>query len=246
MHHALFAHGWDMARGMPCNQEEQAYTLMTFGYVYLRGLRTLGLKLDEGDERAVLHTWNVVGHLVGIRRELMVDTLAEAEALFARMQQRGRAELVPPDPRPALAAALFRNLAGVIPIRVAQPFPQLLCRRLIGREAARDLAIDGPLPLASRAAFALTMGLVGLIDAIGRLFSPTFSLARVITRVLGYHLLTKLLMDQTRPLKLPDGLLGQAHGVMQSWGSDRHAPGWLNALEDRFTMAGPWTGRARS
>ncbi len=245
MHHALFAHGWDMARGMPCNQEEQAYTLFTFGYVYLRGMRTLGLKLDEADERAVLHTWNVVGHLVGIRRELMVDTLDEAAALFERMQVRGRAELVPPDPRPALAAALFRNLAGVIPLRVAKPFPQLLCRRLVGRAAARDLAIDGPLPLASRLAFVLTMALVGLVDAVGRLFSPDFSLARVVTRVLGYHLLTKLLMDQTRPLKLPDGLLGQAHGVMQSWGSDRHAPGWLNALEDRFTMAGPWTGPAR-
>lgn len=245
MHRALFAHGWDMARGLPCNQEEQAYTLLTFGYVYLRGMRRLGLKLDERDERAVLHAWNVVGHLVGIRRELMVFTMDEAEALFERMQARGRAELVPPDPRPGLAEALFRNLAGVIPLRIAKPYPQLLCRRLIGTAASRDLAIDGRLPLASTLSFALLMLLVGVIDRIGRLFSPDFSLARVVTRVLGYHLLTKLLMDQTRPLKLPDSLLGQAQGMMQGWGSDRRAPGWLNALEDRFTAAGPWTGTAR-
>lgn len=119
MHHALFAHGWGMARGLPCNQEEQAYTLLTFGYVYLRGLRTLGVGLDERDELAVLHAWNVVGHLAGIRRELMAFTMDEAEVLFARMQSRGRAELLPPDPRPGLADALFRNLAGVIPIAVA-------------------------------------------------------------------------------------------------------------------------------
>ncbi len=246
MHHALFAHGWDLARGLPCNQEEQSYTLLTFGYVYLRGLRTLGLRLDAHDERAVLHAWNVVGHLAGIRRELMVDTVDAAEALFDRMQVRGRAELIPPDPRPALAAALFRNLAGVIPLTLAKPYPQLLCRKLIGPAASRDLAIDGHVPLLSRASFALLMGLVGAVDAIGRLFSPDFSLARVVTRVLGYHLLTKLLMDQTRPLKLPERLLGQAHGMMQGWGSDRRSPGWLNALEDRLTAAGPWTGTARS
>lgn len=246
MHKALFAHGWDMARGLPCNQEEQAYTLLTFGYVYLRGLRTLGVGLDRDDELAVLHAWNVVGHLVGIRRELMAFTMEEAEALFARMQARGRAEMLAPDPRPGLADALFRNLAGVIPPAVAKPFPMLLSRRLIGREASRDLAIDGPVPLASRVLFAVLLALVRTIDGIGRLFWKDFSLARLVTRVLGYHLLTQLLMDQTRPLKLPQGLLDQAHGMMREWGSDRRAPGWLNAIEDRFTVAGPWTGPARS
>lgn len=246
MHQALFAHGWDMGRGLPCNQEEQAYTLLTFGYVYLRGLRTLGVGLDGDDELAVLHAWNVVGHLVGIRRELMAFTMEEAQALFARMQARGRAELLAPDPRPGLADALFRNLAGVIPLAVAKPFPKLLSRRLIGREASRDLAIDGPAPLASRVLFAVLLALVRLIDGIGRQFRKDFSLARLVTRVLGYHLLTQLLMDQTRPLRLPQGLLDQAHGMMQEWGADRRAPRWLNAIEDRFTVAGPWSGPARS
>jgi hypothetical protein len=246
MHRALFAHGWDMARGLPCNQEEQAYTLLTFGYVYLRGLRTLGVGLDRDDELAVLHAWNVVGHLVGIRRELMAFTMDEAEALFARMQTRGRAEGLDPDPRPGLAEALFRNLAGVIPLAVAKPFPKLLSRRLIGREASRDLAIDGPVPIVSRLMFALLMLLVRAIDTVGRLFRKDFSLARLVTRVLGYHLLTQLLMDQTRPLKLPQGLLDQAHGMMREWGSDRRAPGWMNAIEDRLTVAGPWSGPVRS
>ena len=46
----------------------------------------------------------------------------EAEALFARMRSRGRAELHPPDARPALAARCSANLAGVIPLRLASPF----------------------------------------------------------------------------------------------------------------------------
>ena len=246
MHHALFAHGWDLARGLPCNQEEQAYTLLTFGYVYLRGMRTLGLRYSAADEEAILHTWNVVGHLVGIRRELMAFTMAEAESLFARMQRRGRAELLPPDARPGLAKALFGNLAGVIPWRIAKPFPQLLSRRLLGPAASADLAIDGPLPWSSRLLFALVMAVVGVIDGIGRLFSSDFSLARLVTRVLGYHLLTQLLMDQTRPLKLPQGVLEQATTMMKGWGEDRRAGSWLNRLEDRFTAAGPWSGSVRS
>ena len=243
---ALFAHGWDPARGLPCNQEEQAYTLLTFGYVYLRGLRTLGVGLDAHDERAVLHAWNVVGHLAGIRRELMAFSMEEAEALFARMQARGRAATAQPDPRPGLAGALFRNLAGVIPWRVAKPFPMLLSRRLIGSRAAADLAIDGAVPLGSRLLFALLLGLARLIDAVGRLFSPDFTISRLVTRVLGYHLLTRLLMDETRPLKLPQGLLAQANAMMRDWGNDRSAPGWLNSLEDRFTVAGSWSGASRS
>ncbi|WP_298828526.1 oxygenase MpaB family protein [uncultured Piscinibacter sp.] len=245
MHHALFAHGWDMSRGLPCNQEEQAYTLLTFGYVYLRGLRTLGVGLDEHDERAVLHAWNVVGHLVGIRRELMAFGMPEAEALFARMQARGRAELVEPDPRPGLAGALFRNLAGVIPWTVAKPFPMLLSRRLIGTRASADLGMGGSVSLASRLLFALLLGLARVIDTVGRLFSPDFTISRLVTRVLGYHLLTKLLMDETRPLKLPQGLLEQAQAMMRDWGDDRGAPGWLNTLEDHFTVAGRWSGASR-
>ena len=34
-------HGWNLGDdGLPCNQEELAYTLLTFSYVFLRGLRT--------------------------------------------------------------------------------------------------------------------------------------------------------------------------------------------------------------
>ncbi|MEB0178442.1 oxygenase MpaB family protein, partial [Undibacterium sp. CCC3.4] len=71
--------------GLPCNQEELAYTLLTFGYVFLRSLRTLGLGLAQEDELAYLHTWNVVGHILGIRRELMAETMEQAEALFNQM-----------------------------------------------------------------------------------------------------------------------------------------------------------------
>lgn len=219
MHQALFAHGWDTAtQGLPNNQEEQAYTLLTFGYVTLRGLRTLGLRLPPQDEEAVLHAWNVVGHLVGVRRELMAHTMDDAAALFAQLQARGRAELRDEDSRPALAAALFATLAREIPWRVAQPFPLLLSRWLIGAQSSADLRLDARVGRASRLLFALGVVIVGAIDATGRLFSPQFSLARALTRVLGVDMVTRLLMSQTRPLKLPSSIQSQTRRLLQAWG----------------------------
>ena len=219
MHQALFAHGWNVAaRGLPCNQEEQAYTLLTFGFVPLRGMRTLGAPVSAADEHAVLHAWNVVAHLAGIRRELMVDTMAQAHALFVRMQRRGRAERLEPDPRGPLAAALFQTLAREIPLAALRSFPLLLCRRLIGARSSADLQLDGRVAWWSKALFAVALALVRGIDAIGRLFAPRFSLARLISRLLGYRLITGLLMDQTRPLKLPETLRGRAQQMMRAWG----------------------------
>lgn len=243
---ALLDHGWDLpADGLPCNQEELAYTLLTFGYVFLRGMRTLGLRLSRADEEALLHTWNVAGHVLGIERALMADTMDQAEALFATIQARGRTRTVRPDPRPALGEALMRAMETAIAVPVLRRFPVLLTRRLCGAKVARELGIDGRQPWLVRALFWLAMGLVRGVDAVGRLFRPGFSLARCLTRVLGYHLMTRLLLDQTRPLQLPDELLGQMQPLITSWSDDRRAPRWLNALEDRLTTRGPWLSSLR-
>ena len=58
--------------------------------------------------------------------------------------------------------------------------------------------------------------------------------------MISYRFLTQMLMDQTRPLKLPQPVLDRVDRVMASWGDDPHAPRWVNALEDRFTVPGSW------
>jgi hypothetical protein len=241
MHQVLYAHGWDPARlGLPCNQQELAYTLLTFGYVFLLGLRRLGIGLPAADEEAYLHAWNVLGHLLGIERGLMPDTMDGARALFEAIQSRSR-QARQPDPRPALAGALVGNLERYIAPRLLKPFPLLLTRYLCGRTAARALGLEGAVGWMPRLAFALAMGVLRAVDAAGRLFTPGFSLARLGTRILGYHFTVQLLMDQTRPLKLPAALLDQVGQVVRSWHDDPRAPRWVNAAERRLTgrTAGP-------
>lgn len=236
MHQALFEHGWDSARdGLPCNQEELSYTLLTFGYVFLRSMRKLGLGLSAPDEEACLHTWNVMGHVLGIERALMADTMAQAETMFAAVQARGRAELYLPDARPALGRDLMRTMESVIPLRAIRPFPVLLTRYLCGGTTARDIGIEHRVSMFSRMLFWVCMRLARGVDVLGRLVVPEFSLCRLVTRVVGYQFTVKLLMDQTRPLKLPPALLNQVASRTRGWHLDPKAPAWVNKLELRLT-----------
>ena len=250
MHQALFAHGWKTgADGLPCNQEELAYTLLTFSYVFLRSMKKLGLPLSREDCEAYLHCWNVSGHMLGIERELMANTMEEAETMFACMQARGRADWLkrptPSDPRPALGNALMQAMEQVIPISALKPFPVLLTRYLCGPDTSRDLGLNGPISWVSRLLFAGCAFLVRAIDWLVRLVFPEFSIARFLTRVLGYHLITKLLMDETRPLKLPEHVRSGVASMISRWSDDPKAPRWLNSLEDTMTIKDSWNRPAQ-
>jgi hypothetical protein len=242
---ALHVHGWDLAaNAVPNNQEELAYTLLTFSYVFLRSLRRLGIPFTPGEEEDYLHAWNVAGHYLGIRRELMVDTMGEAQALFALMQARGREDwrrkAGQADPRPQLGAALMDAMKSVIPPGPFKSFPVLLTRRLLESASVKDLGLDGRVSWPAKALFALVMGTARGIDATVRLAVPEFSISRMVTRAIGYRLTCALLMSQTRELSVPDRLRPGIRTLIGSWGSDPRAPGWMNALEDRMTTPGDW------
>jgi hypothetical protein len=218
----LLAHGWDTAKdGLPCNQEELAYTLLTFSYVFLQGMRKLGIGLSSEDEQAYLHTWNVVGHVLGIQDGLMAHGMEQSKALFDAMQARGRAAPVEPDPRPGLGRALINTMRRSIPLPLVKSFPVLLTRYLCGKQTARDLGIDGHVSLLARAVFAACMLLVRSLDWLLRLVIPRFSLASAITRFFGYQMISTLLLDQTRPLNLPTDLLGKINDTVRRWRNKR-------------------------
>ena len=243
MSRALCVHGWQLEQcALPNNQEELAYTLLTFSYVFLRALRKLGMPFKPQEEEDYLHAWNVAGHFLGIRRELMADTMGEAARLFKLMQARGRADYAHHhvDPRPQLGNALMDAMKTVIPEGPLKPFPVLLTRRLIGRSSSRDLGLDQRVSLVSRALFwALMTGVRG-IDGLVRLAFRDFSLARLLTRILGYRLTCTLLMSQTRELSVPGTLRPGIRSLIQRWGHDPKASSRMNALEDYATTKGEW------
>jgi hypothetical protein len=247
---ALHVRGWDLAaNAVPNNQEELAYTLLTFSYVFLRSMRRLAIPFTREQEEDYLHAWNVAGHYLGIRRTLMVDTMEEAAALFARMQARGRADWTrkagQPDPRPPLAAALMDAMKSVIPPGPFQSFPVLLARRLLERQSVKDLGLDARVSWPAKTLFSMIMGTARGIDTAVRLAVPDFSISRMLTRAIGYRLTCALLMSQTRELSVPERLRPGIRSLIGGWGQDATAPAWLNALEDRMTTPGDWEALER-
>jgi hypothetical protein len=241
MHDALMRHGWEAKRqGLPCNQTELAYTLLTFGYVFLKGMRTIGQRLAREDEQAYLHAWNVMGHVLGIQTERMAHEMEHAESSFAQMQAYARRIPPNPDVRPALGQALIQAMAKSITLPIIRNLPVPMTQWLVGEKTATEIGLAQQASWLTRTVFTALRLVVNMIDAVGRLFSSKFSISRLITRIIGYHLLTKMLMSQTRPLALPNEVLEDLHHTVAHWGDDPKAHPWINWLEDHWTNQGQW------
>lgn len=104
---------WPTAeRGVPVNQEDLAYTLLTFSYLLPRGLEIWGCRLSLEEKEAFLHLWKVVGHIMGIRDDLMTDRWDEAQALFERIAAR---QAAPSEAGVALTDAVAWFLGSYLP-----------------------------------------------------------------------------------------------------------------------------------
>src|SRR5271166_572933 len=79
---------WDPNWGTPINQEDLAGTLLSFSYVVAGPLRRLGVRVSTEDAEAYLHMWNVIGHLLGVRDELLVRGIGDATALVDAIRRR--------------------------------------------------------------------------------------------------------------------------------------------------------------
>ena len=106
---------WDVADlGIPINQEDLAFVLLTFGYLIPRGMETWGRKVPRAEKEAFLHLWRVVGHVMGIRDDLMTDNLDEAAALYEQILERNGGGS---EQGQILAATVMDFLRSYIPAR---------------------------------------------------------------------------------------------------------------------------------
>lgn len=79
---------WRRHWGTPINQEDLAATLLVFWFVVGEPMDHLGTPVLAEDKDAYLHLWNVIGHQLGVRDELLVFDVAEADALIDLIRRR--------------------------------------------------------------------------------------------------------------------------------------------------------------
>ncbi|MGH9213797.1 MAG: oxygenase MpaB family protein [Acidimicrobiales bacterium] len=79
---------WSPLWGCPVNQEDLLGTLLTFGVVVLHGLDRLGIPYDRCAAEAYVHTWCVIGDLIGIQPDLLPFDREEGERLARLIAER--------------------------------------------------------------------------------------------------------------------------------------------------------------
>ncbi len=104
---------WDkQTNGVPINQEELAFGLLSFGYLIPMGLEQWGCHISREEKDAFLHLWRVVGHVMGIREDLMTEDWDEATDLLALVMKR---QAGPSDFGKHLTVALMDFLRSYFP-----------------------------------------------------------------------------------------------------------------------------------
>jgi hypothetical protein len=76
--HTLKSGQWNDAWGKPVNQEDMLGTHLAFSYIVLEGLHKLGVYYSVQEADDYVYLWNVIGSMLGIRKELLPENRKEA------------------------------------------------------------------------------------------------------------------------------------------------------------------------
>jgi hypothetical protein len=130
----LLQRGWDSPTlGIPINQEDLVGTLGAFGFYFMDGLRKLNVRFLTREADDYIHTWNVIGHIMGIHRPLLPQNFEEATYLAGRINERHF--MASPEGK-VLQEALTGYMQSVIPGTAFDGFPIALTRHFLGEERA--------------------------------------------------------------------------------------------------------------
>lgn len=139
---------WRPDMGMPISQEFLTGTLLTFSHVVLHGLRKLGVRASEHEQRAYLHRWNALGYFMGIDESLLeqLDSPDTAEAMFESIMQRNRRGT---EHAYSLEAGLLDYMRNNVMSRVPggrlhpmRHLPAIITRGLAGKQTCRAVYLQ--------------------------------------------------------------------------------------------------------
>lgn len=136
---------WDLEIDCPLNQEDLAGTLMSFTSITFDGLRRLDINLSKSDAEAYLHCWNVVGHILGIRKDLLPTDLDDAEAFTSVFKER---QFAASEEGRFMTNALLEAIASILPGANIIPetmfefLPRALTYYFVGETMAGVLGVE--------------------------------------------------------------------------------------------------------
>lgn len=107
----------------PIDQTELAFVLQTFGYLSVRGLRTLRIRISDDEAEDMIFLWSVIGSLLGISDELLPipdetrpdrSLLLQAKHLYEMLDRRNQGPGGVPDSGRLLTATLMVSMRSAM------------------------------------------------------------------------------------------------------------------------------------
>lgn len=125
---------WDHeGLGKPINQEDLVATLLAFSHQCVNGAVKMGARISDRQRRLVLGHWAVVGHYLGVCKELLVEFINRPEELWTDIEKR-QFEAIPNHPgieltedltifmeRHLFPSILFKHIPEMIMQKIASP-----------------------------------------------------------------------------------------------------------------------------
>jgi len=182
--------GWDPAFGTPLNQEALLATQFTFSVVGLRSLHRFGVHVSDDEKEAYIHLWSVIGHLMGVRDDLLPLDYADSSTIWDRITKK---EYAKSPGGTKLTEAAIDVMQQLIPGRALDGLPATGIRFLLGNETADLLGV--PRANWTRALFVPGQMLGHLMNV----FDRDSVAGEEITRLLGRTAFKQFLMFERRP-----------------------------------------------
>jgi hypothetical protein len=129
---------------VPICQQDLAVTLALFGYLNIRSLMQLGIKLERDEIDSFILLWRYAGHVLGIDEQLLPTSIEEQQAFFlASLKHQAKPEKLSEDIKRVLdEVALAANKQARIPYPVAQTFLHQITRYLAGNDYVTGMKIE--------------------------------------------------------------------------------------------------------
>lgn len=158
--------------GEPINQEDLTGTLMSFGPVILSGLKQLHVELSAEQIKAYMHSWKVVGYLMGIEEKLLPDTFEDGFELAAKILKH---EAAPSEAGTALTNSCIQFINHLVPGDAFEELPGYLMHTFLQEyseasevDLAACIGVDHDAGTAEDLVLKLTKMLVGTVSFFER------------------------------------------------------------------------------
>lgn len=137
-HLALKEASWDLAWGVPINQEDLVATLLSFSLLIIQAWKKMQIAFAPAEETAWLHLWKVVGHVMGVHASLLPTDIEDAQRLWDAITS---AQWAPSDAGRQLTRALLSVSDRFAPHFAGASIPATMMRYFAGETCADILAV---------------------------------------------------------------------------------------------------------